>query len=68
VDCPAHYHVNACGLSFCDGHAQIRRWTDPVVLDWQRTASLSPYGTRTPDLRWLLDRTSARIDQDGPTP
>ena len=68
VDCPAHYHVNACGLSFCDGHAQIKEWTDPVVLNWTRGASLTPFGTRTPDLLWLLQRTSARIDQTGPTP
>lgn len=32
VDCPASYHNNAGGLAFCDGHAQIRKWTDPGVL------------------------------------
>jgi len=32
IDCPASYHNNAGGISFADGHAQIRRWTDPTVL------------------------------------
>jgi prepilin-type N-terminal cleavage/methylation domain-containing protein len=68
VDCPASYHVGACGLSFCDGHAQIRQWRDPVVLNWKNAASLTPTGTRTPDLLWFLARTTAKIDQIGPTP
>jgi prepilin-type N-terminal cleavage/methylation domain-containing protein len=68
VDCPASYHVGACGLSFCDGHAQIKQWNDHVVLNWKQSASLTPTGTRTPDLLWLLQRTTARVGQTGPTP
>jgi prepilin-type N-terminal cleavage/methylation domain-containing protein/prepilin-type processing-associated H-X9-DG protein len=26
VDWPATYHNNACGFSFCDGHAEIHKW------------------------------------------
>ena len=62
VDCPACYHVNSCGVSFCDGHSQIRRWTDPTVLHCTTGQSpSSPIGTRTPDLIWLFDRTSALL-------
>ena len=25
IDCPASYHAGACGISFADGHAQIRK-------------------------------------------
>ncbi|MGA2176450.1 MAG: prepilin-type N-terminal cleavage/methylation domain-containing protein [Verrucomicrobiota bacterium] len=32
IDSPAHYHVNSGGLSFIDGHAEIRKWTDRNVL------------------------------------
>lgn len=32
VDYPASYHNGAGGLAFCDGHAQIHKWTDPTVL------------------------------------
>jgi hypothetical protein len=28
-DMPASYHVGAGGLSFADGHAQIKQWLDP---------------------------------------
>jgi len=61
IDCPASYHNNACGLSFGDGHAQIRKWTDPVVLKWKLAASLNPTTATPPrtDLEWLLARTTA---------
>jgi prepilin-type processing-associated H-X9-DG protein len=28
-DVPASYHNGAGGLSFVDGHAEIKRWLDP---------------------------------------
>ena len=65
VDCPAAYHNNACGISFCDGHAQIKKWTDRVVLNWRNVGQSpnDPVGTRTPDLAWFLQLTTALIDQ-----
>jgi len=37
IDCPASYHDNAGGISFADGHANIKRWRDPTVLfTWNR--------------------------------
>jgi prepilin-type N-terminal cleavage/methylation domain-containing protein/prepilin-type processing-associated H-X9-DG protein len=32
IDSPAHYHVNSGNLSFADGHAEVRKWTDKNVL------------------------------------
>ena len=32
VDWPAAYHNRAGGFSFADGHAEIRRWTDPRTV------------------------------------
>jgi len=61
VDCPAAYHNGACGISFCDGHAQIKQWKDRVVLDWRASASLTPTGTRSPDLLWFFQITTAAI-------
>lgn len=60
IDCPASYHNGACGISFADGHAQIRKWTDPVVLNWKTGASLSPAAATPPktDLLWLLNLTT----------
>jgi prepilin-type N-terminal cleavage/methylation domain-containing protein/prepilin-type processing-associated H-X9-DG protein len=65
VDCPASYHNRACGISFCDGHAVIRKWSDPIVLNWQNIGQNpgDPIGTRTPDLLWFFQYTSALISQ-----
>jgi prepilin-type N-terminal cleavage/methylation domain-containing protein/prepilin-type processing-associated H-X9-DG protein len=56
VDYPASYHNNAGGLSFADGHAEIKKWKDRTVLQ-------PPAGNgRTPsshgDLTWLSIRTT----------
>jgi prepilin-type processing-associated H-X9-DG protein len=32
VNMPAIYHNGASGLSFADGHAEIKRWLDPDTL------------------------------------
>jgi len=32
IDAPATYHNGGSGLSFADGHAEIKRWTDLTVL------------------------------------
>jgi prepilin-type N-terminal cleavage/methylation domain-containing protein/prepilin-type processing-associated H-X9-DG protein len=64
VDCPASYHAGAGGISFCDGHAQIKKWRDPVVLTWTRPASLTPYGTLTPDLIWFRNLTTVHETEE----
>jgi len=33
TDLPAVYHNNACYLSFADGHAEVRKWTDLTVIN-----------------------------------
>ena len=64
VDLPASYHNDACGLSFCDGHAQIRHWTDRTVLTAVDGGGPgSPIGTLTPDLRWFFGVTTALVNQ-----
>ena len=57
---PANYHNGACGLSFADGHAEIRKWMDPDSLS--RKIVASPKGPR--DVPWIQIRTSAPI-KDG---
>ncbi|SRR6266404_1599293 len=62
-DLPASYHHRAGGLSFADGHAEIRRWvdertmpplvTDGNVADWVR----SPYNK---DVLWIQERSTRR--------
>jgi prepilin-type processing-associated H-X9-DG protein len=58
-DCPATYHNNACGIAFCDGHAQIRKWTDPTVLTWELTSTGNPVAPKLPgDVNWLDGQTT----------
>jgi prepilin-type processing-associated H-X9-DG protein len=56
---PASYHNNAGGISFADGHAEIRRWRDSQVL---RNAQLNgmPAEANSPDLSWLQERSTTR--------
>lgn len=45
VDCPASYHNGAGGLVFCDGHAQIHKWTDNTVLHEWAPPTIQPGNT-----------------------
>ena len=60
---PASYHNGAGGLSFADGHAEIKKWMDPrtkpplVKGAWTPTYVTMP---NNPDIAWLQERCSAR--------
>lgn len=72
VDCPASYHNGAGGLVFCDGHAQIHKWTDPVVLrTWSATITpgntpaytrISPAQTPPTDLNYLQSISTVPVN------
>jgi prepilin-type N-terminal cleavage/methylation domain-containing protein/prepilin-type processing-associated H-X9-DG protein len=59
-DLPASYHGGACGLTFADGHAEIRKWQD---ANMDRPVKKATYygdvaaGPR--DFPWMRERTSA---------
>jgi prepilin-type N-terminal cleavage/methylation domain-containing protein/prepilin-type processing-associated H-X9-DG protein len=55
-DLPAIYHANGGGLSFADGHAETRKWTDAAVL--REAQSMSRADPQSGDLRWLIERTT----------
>jgi prepilin-type N-terminal cleavage/methylation domain-containing protein/prepilin-type processing-associated H-X9-DG protein len=59
---PANYHNGAGGLSFADGHAEIRKWRDPGTL----AAHIG--GNGPTDVPWTQLRTSAPIDPSKPWP
>jgi prepilin-type N-terminal cleavage/methylation domain-containing protein/prepilin-type processing-associated H-X9-DG protein len=64
-DVPASYHNGAGGLSFADGHAEIRKWVDPQTRPpiRKQTPAQGPgsgLNTISPrDSPWLVQRTSA---------
>jgi len=59
VDFPAIYHNNAGGISFADGHSEIRRWRDGAIL---KPKAIGDYSARpaqiATDIRWLQERTA----------
>ena len=56
VDYPASYHNNAGGLSFADGHAEIKKWKDATVL--KVPAGNARSSSSAGDLTWLSLRTT----------
>jgi prepilin-type N-terminal cleavage/methylation domain-containing protein/prepilin-type processing-associated H-X9-DG protein len=60
IDKPATYHNNAGGLSFADGHAEIKKWRDNNLITYNgNPAGDLPVQTPDPgDLAWLQLRSS----------
>jgi prepilin-type N-terminal cleavage/methylation domain-containing protein/prepilin-type processing-associated H-X9-DG protein len=62
IDFPASYHNGACGFSFADGHAEIRRWLDARTKPRPRYDGTAPNGASSPnnpDIAWMQERTSS---------
>jgi prepilin-type N-terminal cleavage/methylation domain-containing protein/prepilin-type processing-associated H-X9-DG protein len=64
VDYPASYHNNAGGLSFADGHSEIKKWVDrrttPVLRKGQ-FLSLNVASPNNPDVFWLMERSTRKL-------
>jgi prepilin-type N-terminal cleavage/methylation domain-containing protein/prepilin-type processing-associated H-X9-DG protein len=61
---PANYHNGACGFSFADGHAEIRKWLDPDTRSKKIVSA--PKGPR--DVPWIQVRTTAPLNSTAPWP
>jgi prepilin-type N-terminal cleavage/methylation domain-containing protein len=62
-DLPASYHHRAGGLSFVDGHAEIKRWRDDRTMPPLQPNGLIPDifpSPNNPDVIWLQERTTRR--------
>jgi len=59
-DIPAAYHCGSGGISFADGHAEKRKWTDSAVLSQQ--GSFSRKDPKSDDLNWLIERTTVKLN------
>jgi len=67
-DAPASYHNGACGFSFADGHAEIKKWHDglsnlgkrPPYYDWNRIPAVYlaiRSAAEKADWAWYWERT-----------
>lgn len=61
VDLPASYHNGAGGISFADGHSEIKKWRDPAILNQNATPFVTPIQNPATDLKWLQDRTTSKM-------
>ena len=64
-DMPGSYHGGAGGLSFTDGHSEIRRWKDsrtmpPLTKGKQRGPFVEKQANNR-DIIWLQERTTRKI-------
>jgi prepilin-type N-terminal cleavage/methylation domain-containing protein/prepilin-type processing-associated H-X9-DG protein len=59
VDIPASYHGGAGGISFADGHAEIRKWRDKAVTAQNSATFTAAQQSPPTDLNWLQDRSTA---------
>ena len=61
TDLPGMYHDLACGFSFADGHAEMRRWRDPRTTPAYSPIT-DPYATPASpnnlDIAWLQDHST----------
>jgi prepilin-type N-terminal cleavage/methylation domain-containing protein/prepilin-type processing-associated H-X9-DG protein len=63
IDFPASYHGGACGLSFADGHAEIRKWKGKTIQPPVRYSNGSltlvvPAGDSVKDVIWWSEVTT----------
>jgi prepilin-type N-terminal cleavage/methylation domain-containing protein/prepilin-type processing-associated H-X9-DG protein len=60
VDFPGSAHNNACGFSFCDGHATIHKWrgTSMVRIGASGGAAVAP---TDPDWNWIKNNATVRV-------
>jgi prepilin-type N-terminal cleavage/methylation domain-containing protein/prepilin-type processing-associated H-X9-DG protein len=64
IDFPASYHNGAGGISFADGHAEIRKWVDPRTRPephYNNNLPLNVASPNNPDMLWLAARSSSRL-------
>jgi len=60
VDYPAVYHNKAGGLSFADGHSEIKKWKG-LKYPKNGLPSNTVTAEQRPDWDWLAQRTSQRV-------
>jgi prepilin-type N-terminal cleavage/methylation domain-containing protein len=64
VDIPASYHNGAGGLTFADGHSEIKKWLDPRTKPGIRKRANLALFTASPnnvDVRWLQERSTGSV-------
>ena len=65
-DFPGSYHNRACGFSFADGHAEIKKWRDdrtvPPIQKGMALYSSQEFvaSPRNQDILWMQERSTRK--------
>ncbi len=59
VDFPGTAHNNACGFSFCDGHAVVHKWRGTSMVRTGASGAVTVLPT-DPDWNWIKDNATCR--------
>jgi prepilin-type N-terminal cleavage/methylation domain-containing protein/prepilin-type processing-associated H-X9-DG protein len=61
IDMPATYHNKSGGLSFADGHCEIKRWRDENLINYRDPSGAAiDAQPGVGDLQWLGQRTAVK--------
>ena len=62
VDFPASYHGGSGGFSFADGHSELKKWHNPLILERPLVGQSRPYptplGGNDKDVQWMQERST----------
>ena len=65
VNFPASYHNQAGGITFADGHSEIKKWIDPrtrpPLIKSRRVYANQRNSPNNPDMLWLMARTTVKL-------
>ena len=65
VDFPASYHGGSGGFSFADGHSELKKWHNPLILERPLAGQSRPYptplGGNDKDVQWMQERSTRVI-------
>jgi prepilin-type processing-associated H-X9-DG protein len=67
VDYPASYHGRAGGMSFADGHSEIRKWKDPRTIPRlsKTDLPLNVASAGNQDVIWMQQRSTRKASGPG---
>src|SRR5664279_46121 len=60
-DVPATRHGSAGGLSYADGHSEIKRWKDAKILNYKGTTGQVLGDSTSGDALWLEQRSTIKL-------
>jgi len=62
VDFPATFHNNACGFSFCDGHAEVHKWRGTSMQSNAPASGQRPVAASDQDWNWIATHATIRVN------